>query len=73
MYCVIFALKSCMGKARGVPYVCCRKEEQDQPREWASRLFITLPLSWSLFDFLEQHSAHKCGCINLLTIVCGYI
>lgn len=31
--------------------VCCLGEEQDQPCEWASRLFITLPLRASLFNF----------------------
>lgn len=62
-------VKSCVGRARGVPCVSCRKEERDQPLEWASRLFITLPLSVSLFNFLEQRGAGEQGCINLLTIV----
>lgn len=31
--------------------VCCLGEEQDQPCEWASHLFITLPLRASLFNF----------------------
>lgn len=65
---VSLPLKSCPGRARGVPYVCRLKEEQDQPPEWASRLFIALPLSASLLNFLERPCAGEGACINLLTI-----
>lgn len=65
---VSLPLKSCPGRARGVPYVCRLKEEQDQPPEWASRLFIALPLSASLLNFLERPRAGEGACINLLTI-----